>query len=70
MSALCGKLLFCEPDEFVPYVPAAHVHTLHAVELASENVPAPHIVHGVEELVSWSIVPAAHGVHAVALLSR
>ena len=46
----------------VPYVPAAHL--VHAVAPASDEAPAPHSAHGVEELASWSTVPAAHGVHA------
>ena len=54
-----------DAPRYVPYVPAAH--WAHAVAPASDEAPNPHTVHGVEELASWSTVPAAHGVHTVPL---
>ena len=45
------------------HVPASHAE--HAVAPAPDDVPLPHVAHGVEESESWSSMPAAHARHVL-----
>ena len=44
-------------------MPAPHAE--HAVAPAPDDVPLPHVAHGVEELKSWSSIPVAHAWHVL-----